>query len=118
MHQFHSFDHTAETHTHVSTPGRNQGKHAVTPVLAPNAVAHGEFRFFPRTATDDFLDAYCASAQRDDSARCTALFEKHMQMPHMQAVRQQGSDLYKAERQRQLAEQKSLEQEGQETFQE
>jgi hypothetical protein len=115
--QLHHFDHTAETHTYVPILGQTQTMGIGAQGVSPESMQQGESRFFPPTATDDFLDTYCAAAQRGDSAGCTALFEQHMQMPHMQAMQQQGRDLYEAEQQRQLAEQQRLEQERQQALQ-
>ena len=56
--------------------------------------------FFPRTPSDDYLDAYCAAAQRGDLGACSDLTRLHAQLPHMQQMQEQGRDLYQAEQQR------------------
>ena len=105
------FDHTATTHTHVpitAEVSENASPSAPSHVHALGSSAQGS-RFFPRTATDDFLEAYCAAAKRDDSDACAALVDQHSQQPHMQARLEWGRQLYEAEQQRLLEEHRRLE---------
>jgi len=115
--QLHHFDHTAETHTYVPIVGQQLASDAVSHGLSMGTAPSAESRFFPRTATDDFPDAYCSAAQRGDSVGCTALFDQHMQMPHMQAMQQQGRELYDADLLRQLTEQQRMQQEREQALQ-
>ncbi len=69
-------------------------------VLAPA----NPITFFPRTPSDDYLDAYCVAAQRGDLSACSDLTRQHAQQPHMQQVQEQGRELYQAEQQRQAEE--------------
>jgi hypothetical protein len=68
------------------------------------ATPQPESRFFPRTVTDDYLDAMHATLQRGDTGTASILTQQHMQLPHMQAGQEWGRQLYEAEQQRQREE--------------
>jgi len=83
---------------------RESHKAALPEVDAPAAQAafapEQRLRFFPRTATDDYLDAYCRAVQRGDGAACSALTRQYEQSPQAQIQLQAGRDAYQAGHQR------------------
>lgn len=102
----HHFDHTTTTHTHVPIMAREHGlpEAPVHSHATPTQPYNAGFRYVPRTATDDFLDAYIAAGQRGDSAQCAALSQQHRLQPDMQALQQQGREMHLAEQERRLQE--------------
>ena len=102
------FDHTAGTHAHVPITAQALSQNSGT-LQVTGMRAQPESHFFPRTATDDYLDACHAALLRNDFDACSALTQQHMQLPHMQERLAWGRQLYEAEQQRLLEEQRRLE---------
>lgn len=72
-----------------------------------------EYRFFPRTPEDDYVDAYLDAMDHGDYAARRYLTEQYEQLPHVQALQQEAREAMLAEQQRLLEEQIRQEQERQ-----
>jgi hypothetical protein len=101
------FHHTLQTHTDVPDAESTQAREEPAP----------GFGFYPRTATDDFLERYCQAARRDDASTCAGLAEWHGHQPHMQAAQQWGHALYESQQQQHQLQAQQLEQERQQALQ-
>lgn len=87
--------------------------YSMSPVLQAYGVQTQEFRFFPRTPEDDYVDAYLDAMDGGDYAARRALTEQYEQMPHVRALQQEAREALLAEQQRILEEQLRQEQERQ-----
>lgn len=72
-----------------------------------------EYRFFPRTPEDDYVDAYLNAMDRGDYTARRYLTAQYEQLPHVQALQQEAREAMLAEQQRLLEEQIRQEQERQ-----
>ena len=92
--------------------------HRIVPTAPPLiqaqiAVQPEEFRLFPRTPEDDYLDAFLDAAERGDYTARRTLTDQYEQLPHIQALQQEARETMLAEQQRMLEEQLRQEQERQ-----
>lgn len=96
--------------TDLDDPSRTD--HRIAPPYQTRAPAP-EYRFFPRTPEDDYVDAYLGAMDRGDYAARLYLTEQYEQLPHVHALQQEAREAMLAEQQRLLEEQIRQEQERQ-----
>ena len=110
----HHFDHTQSgpnNHQHVPIAPMQSSQHE-------NAIAQGqEYRFFPHTPEDAYLDAYLDAAERNDYSARRTLTEQYEQLPHVHDLQQAAREALEAERLQALQEQLRQEQERQRQMQ-